>query len=260
MLIAADDRGLAYGDGIFETLRLTAATAPFQSAHRQRMAAAAKRLNIPFDASRFDAEVAELLKPGEPAVGKIILTRGSGGRGYAPPEHPHSNWIVQRFSLSLWQEQQRIDGIQLGVCDTRASDAPHLAGMKHLNRLDQVLARQQVMRAGWDEGLMLDATGAVLELTSMNIFARFGDNLLTPSLHRAGVSGIARDWVCRQGQLSGLSVQEGKLRLLRLREADEVFACNSVAGILPVRKLAVWQWQVGEVSRQLQQSFDAVFK
>lgn len=253
------DRGLAYGDGLFETLRLTSSAAPWRDRHAARMAAGAQRLGIPFDARRFQSAVDELLATRQPGVGKLILTRGVGGRGYAPPTQVSPGWIVQRFPFNPRPPSLYLEGMTIGVCDVRLSHAPHLAGIKHLNRLDQVLAAQQVASAGWDEGLMLDYRDRPLELTSMNLFARFADVLWTPALTGAGVAGIARDWCLAQASSLSLVVSHDDVTLSRLRDADEVFACNSVAGFLPVRKLGEWQWSPGDTCRTLQGMYDRLF-
>ena len=258
MTIPVDDRGLAYGDGLFETLRVTASGAPLRARHRARMAAGARRLRIPFSVDEFDRQLDALLD-GNSGVAKLILTRGSGGRGYAPPAAAQPRWIGQRFAMPQGYASLREQGLNLGICDQRAATSVQLAGIKHLNRLDQVLARDQVSRHGWDEGLVLDQGGRPLELTSMNLFARFADRLWTAPLTHAGVAGIARQWCLEQPQVQALKLTGKPLSLAQLRDADEVFACNSVAGILPVRKLAVWQWCTGDLTRALQQSFDRLF-
>lgn len=274
--IPANDRGLAYGDGVFETLRLSASAAPLRALHKERMRQGAARLSIPFDGDMFDRQLDSLIAKNiaggvegntdNPLVGdkqsgvaKIILTRGSGGRGYAAPAAVTPRWIAQRFPFVAKPALQRRDGMVLGLCREQVADQPGLAGLKHLNRLDQVLAQQQVSAAGWDEGMLLDQRGRPLELTSMNLFFRFANELFSPDLRNAGVAGVARQWCLQHAASHGLICRQKNVSLSRLREADEVFACNSVAGILPVRKLALWQWPVGKLTRSLQTEFDALF-
>lgn len=259
MNIPVDDRGLAYGDGVFETIRLTGSVAPLALRHKTRMAKAAAMLGIPFVPSEFDRQLAALLAEGVAGVGKLILTRGSGGRGYGEPASVRPRWIRQRFDLPVCAPAIRKQGMVLGLCQGVVSDAPHLAGLKHLNRLDQVLARRMVSASGWDEGLLLDQHGRPLELTSMNLFARFGDTLWTPSLLRAGVAGVARDWCLEYAAQLSLNTSVRTGLLTRMCEADEVFACNSVAGVVPVRKLATWQWPVGQTTQRFQTAFEALF-
>tara|TARA_R110002073_G_scaffold2938_4_gene19275 strand:+ start:37857 stop:38693 length:837 start_codon:yes stop_codon:yes gene_type:complete len=270
--IPANDRGLAYGDGVFETLRLSASGAPLRALHKERMRQGAARLSIPFDGETFDRYLDALIEEKvegangassaaaqQSGVAKIILTRGSGGRGYAAPAAMSPRWITQRFPFVSRPARQRDDGLALGLCREPVADLPSLAGLKHLNRLDQVLAQQQVSAAGWDEGMLLDQRGRPLELTSMNLFFRFANELFTPDLRSAGVAGVARAWCLQHASSHGVTCRQQNVSLSRLREADEVFACNSVAGILPVRKLALWQWPVGKLARSLQREFDALF-
>lgn len=266
--IPANDRGLAYGDGVFETLRLSASAAPLRGLHKERMRQGAARLSIPFDGEAFDRHLDAFIErkidsshvADQPSgVAKIILTRGSGGRGYAAPVTVTPRWIAQRSPFVARPARQRHDGMVLGLCREPVADLPSLAGLKHLNRLDQVLAQQQVSAAGWDEGMLLDQRGRPLELTGMNLFFRFANELFTPDLRNAGVAGVARQWCLQHASSYGVTCRQRNVSLLRLREADEVFACNSVAGILPVRKLALWQWPVGKLARSLQAEFDALF-
>lgn len=254
--VAADDRGLAYGDGCFETLRLAPAGAPLWAWHRARLLGGAARLGIVLPDALLDEALAQALaRCHGPAVLKLILTRGSGGRGYAVP--PQAT-VAPRLLASLHPlparpESDLREGIVTGLCQQRLATAPALAGLKHLNRLEQVLARQEVQAAGWAEGLMLDEHGRPVEFTSMNLFARFGDQLWTPPLELAGVAGVARAVILQQlAPAQGLALDTRARPLSQLRQADEVFACNSVAGILPVRTLAVWRWPVGPVTRALQ--------
>lgn len=258
-MIPADDRGLAYGDGVFETVRLGRVSAPLRQWHRERLQQGFTRLALHADIKLFDHWLDRLSQPAGAALVKVIVTRGSGGRGYAAPEPASPRWIAQRFDYSPPAAPLRQHGLVLGVSQVRVAEQPRLAGIKHLNRLEQVLARTAANHAGWDEALMLDSLGRPVELTAMNLFARFGGCWWTPSLQRAGVAGVARHWCLQQLALAGQPIRQQPLPLARLREADEVFACNSVAGVLPVRKLAVWQWPVGDTTRALQHQFEQLF-
>lgn len=260
MNIAPDDRGLAYGDGVFETVRFSAGRAPLVDLHWQRLQQGLTRLQIRFDLRALNADLDTLRAQQFTGVTKFIITRGSGGRGYAAPTSPLPRLIVQQFPLPLWSDQLRQHGLELGVCQQRLADAPSLAGIKHLNRLEQVMARAEVSAAGWQEGLLLDSLGRPQELTSMNLFARFGDIWWTPSLSQSGVLGVARHWCLQQLVQQSKQIDQRAISLSRLREADEVFACNSVAGLLPVRKLAVWRWSVGADTCSLQHQFEQLFR
>ncbi|MFN3713365.1 MAG: aminodeoxychorismate lyase [Alcanivoracaceae bacterium] len=257
--VSSHDRGLCYGDGLFETLRVAAGRAPLWDAHRARLLAGAARLGIPLPAALDEVFASRLADTAEGII-KIIVTHGVGGRGYSAPDPVLPTLLVESHPLRLPASSRYQDGLTLGVCDIRLASQPMLAGIKHLNRLEQVLARRQVDAEGWDEGLVLGAAGEPLELTAMNLFARFGDELWTADLGAAGVAGVMRDHVIRELAPSrGLEVRVASGTLSRLQQADELFACNSVAGILPVRKLADWSWPVGETTRAMQTEVQSLF-
>ncbi|PKM22829.1 MAG: aminodeoxychorismate lyase [Gammaproteobacteria bacterium HGW-Gammaproteobacteria-14] len=251
--VYSDDRGLGYGDGLFETLRAVAGSVPLLDYHLERLRDGAGRLGITYPKAEIRQALVTALAASPNGIIKIILTRGRGGRGYsADPANPPT-LLVRCFPLRVPAAHCYERGLELGLCDVRLAEQPRMAGIKHLNRLEQVMARRQVDANGWDEGLLLDDLGRPLELTAMNLFARFGDCLWTPSLSGAGVAGVMRQYVINElAPALPMTVQVSLRPLSQLRLADEVFACNSVAGILPVRKLAVWQWPMGEVTRTLQ--------
>jgi 4-amino-4-deoxychorismate lyase len=256
------DRGLAYGQGLFETIRVQHGRAPLAADHRQRMLRGAQQLGLPLTPAQFDQALAHgLARAGDAlSVIKLVLTAGSGGRGYASPAHPRVSLSAAVFPYSPRPALQYQQGMVVGVCKTRLADAGALAGLKHLARLEQVLAADEVRAHGWDEGMVLDARQRPLELTSMNLFARFGDRLWTPALDRAGVNGVMRQRILASG-LSGTGVELCRRPrvLADLRHADEIFACNAVAGVLPVRKLALWHWPVGDLTRRLQSTVENWF-
>jgi len=258
---AVNDRGLAYGDGLFETVRVTAdGRAPLWPRHRARLLGGADRLRIPVAAETLDRCLADNLAAAPAGTGliKLILTRGPGGRGYLPPARPTPSLFAQHGGLPAWSRSLRREGIEAGLCSEPLERDP-LAGLKHLNRLPQVLARMEVARQGWHEGLLLDRRGCPLEATAMNLFALFGDTLWTPALDAAGVAGVGRDWLLARAREQGRPVQVRLRPLSHLRAADSVFLINSVAGVLPVRKLAQWVWPVTEPVRQFQEDFEVLF-
>ncbi|MBM7333822.1 aminodeoxychorismate lyase [Alloalcanivorax marinus] len=259
--VASDDRGLAYGDGLFETLRVSAAgDTPLWPRHRARLLDGAARLGIPVDGAALERCRADALA-GDTGAGvlKLTLTRGPGGRGYLPPDDPTPTLFARRGGLPPWTAAQREQGVQLGVCDTPLGLDP-LAGCKHLNRLPQVLGRREVAAAGWDEGLMLDEWRRPVEATAMNLFAVFGRTLWTPSLERAGVAGVARAWLLERAAADGWCIDVRMRPLSHLRAADGVFLSNAVVGVLPVRKLAQWVWPVPEPVRRFQRDLDHLFQ
>lgn len=261
-LVPADDRGLNYGEGLFETIRVADGHAPLLSFHQARMVLGCQRLGLSISPARIAQRLQQAVR--ECATGdrvlKVMVTGGSGPRGYAAPRQAQPRWLIRDSQWRARPETLYQDGIVTGVCQQRFASQPALAGIKHLNRLEQVRAAGQVRDRGWDEGLMLDSLGRPVEWTSMNLLARFGDQLWLPPVDRQGVAGVARSWLLTEWlPSSSYTVSERPRALAELRHADELIACNSVAGFLPVRKLAVWQWERFELSHSLQHTFSGLF-
>lgn len=247
------DRGLAYGDGVFETLLLRSGRAVLRDGHLARLAAGAAALGIPLDAGvlarDFDAFVAAC--PSD-CVAKIILTRGVGGRGYLPPDAVQPLRLFTAHPAPVLPAELFRDGIDAVVCALRLSRQPALAGIKHLNRLEQVLLRRETAAAGVAEGLVCDDRGRVIEGVASNVFLVSAGRLLTPRLDEAGVRGVLRAALLDQARREGHAVQEADVSLEDVAGAEEVFLCNSINGIWPVRSLAGRQWQPGPVTRHWQ--------
>lgn len=238
------DRGLMYGDGLFETLRVAGGAVPLWPRHAERLHASAVRLGLPApDSDAILAEVQHLAQGLPDAVARITFTAGCGERGYARPHQVTPTTVIGVGPLALAADMYR-DGIALRLCDMRLGDQPRLAGMKHLNRLEQVLARSEWDDTQWQEGLMADQQGRLVCATAANLFAVVAGRLVTPPVDRCGVAGVARAEVLAVGDvdLAYLSPQQ-------LVEADEVFLTSAVRGILPVRAFAGRTWQPGPVTR-----------
>lgn len=223
------DRGLAYGDGLFETMRVHAATVPWFARHWARLAQGARRLTMPLPPREtVESAMAEILRA-VPAAGvlKLLLTRGEGGRGYAPPPDPVPTWILSAHALPPIG-----DALRMVRCRTALALQPALAGLKHCNRLEQVLARAEVDAAGADEGLLFAADATLAGAVSGNLLLRVGDAWWTPPVDACGVAGVLRGWLLEQGLL-----QERALRETDLAQAQALAVCNAVRGILAVRRL-----------------------
>ena len=231
--IAPDDRALAYGDGLFETMRVHAGTLPWWDAHWARLAHGAERLDMVLpDAARVRAEAAGLFEDGGDGVLKLLLGRGGGGRGYAPPRNGAPRWLLARHPLPPPQEP-----LHAIWCETRLAVQPLLAGLKHCNRLEQVLARAECERAGADEGLVEDTDGDVVSAIAGNLFVLRNGHWLTPPVDRCGVAGT-----CRAVLLAPLHAREQRLSRQEVEAADAVFLCNAVRGILPLARLGARAW------------------
>jgi len=240
------ERGLAYGDGLFETLRVFGGQPVWWAQHLDRLARGAAVLGIPMPARDWlQARVRELLQAApQDAVLKRVLTRGVGGRGYA------AGALAPTLVLSLHPAPALITTpLALRWCDTRMAIQPALAGLKHLNRLEQVLARREWSDPAIHEGLMLDIEDGVACATSANVFARVHGRWLTPPVDRRGVAGVARAWVLANVPDSG----EAGFTRDSIESADSLFLCNAVRGILPVGSLGTRRWAPHPALAELQQ-------
>ncbi|AMO57012.1 hypothetical protein GZ77_01215 [Endozoicomonas montiporae] len=247
--IPANDRGLAYGDGVFETIRVIGRRPTLAEFHWQRLEDSLNRLGIQADVSLLLDEVKAFLssRGGSDGVLKVLITRGSGGRGYNPAGCSESRRILSCHPLPEHPAANRFAGIALYPCSTRLGHNC-LAGMKHLNRLENVLARAEWSDSGFQEGLMLDMNGLLIEGTMSNLFLVKNGTLYTPALDRCGVSGVCREFILHQASGWGLPVIVDDLGEPVLEEADEVFVCNSVNGVWPVVRFRHCRWQVGAIT------------
>lgn len=248
--ISVLDRGLGYGDGLFETIRFVGDRAPLWTRHMQRLAAGAGRLRLPMpDSQQLWRESQHVIGGQSQAVVRITLTRGLGARGYAPPAKPEVTRIVAAFPMPSIPARLSTDGIRMYRCETQLGDQPQLAGIKHLNRLEQVLARAEWNDPDIGEGLVCDAHGNVISATAANLFAVVDGALLTPAVNRCGVAGVARAAILEvfpHCEIRDLPLQD----CLR---ASELFLSSSVRGILPVQAVGDTVYVPGPVARAMQQ-------
>lgn len=250
--LSVKDRGLAYGDGLFETIAVRAGSPVLLDRHLARLGEGCARLLIDLDLALVRAELLAFSRELGDGVAKLIVTRGDGLRGYAPPQPALSRRILQGSAKPVYPACNAELGVRLFPCVTRLAEQPLLAGIKHLNRLEQVLARAEWQDAEHAEGLMLDASGRVIEGVYSNLFLLKGGVLLTPDLSRCGVAGVMRAELLAQAERQGLPCQVCDIALEALLQADEVFLCNSLYGVWPVRALQRHQWSVGPLTRKLQ--------
>lgn len=232
------DRGLQYGDGLFETLPIIRGRPMLLDAHLARLQRGARALKFPEpDLPLLEREMTEAARSRERAVMKLILTRGPSGRGYRIPEPANPSRILTLSDWPPYPVETLSEGVKVRLCSQRLSIQPALAGLKHLNRLEQVLARSEWDDPGVAEGLMLDTADRLVCGTMSNIFIRFGTQLVTPVLSRCGVRGIMRDQVRMAATALGLPCTESDLSPELLRQADEMFVTNALIGLWPVRQV-----------------------
>lgn len=250
--VALQSRGLAYGDGLFETIAVNAGKLSLLDYHLDRLASGCRRLAIEADFQLIRDEscrYAALLGEG---VLKLILTRGDSQRGYAAAAGAMPRRILQGNPAPLYPAENAEQGVRLFPCRTRLAEQPLLAGLKHLNRLEQVLARAEWQGTEYAEGLMLDMSGRVIEGVYSNLFLVRDGQLLTADLGRCGVAGVMRAALLDVAAREGFPVQVRDLSLGDLEQADELFLCNSVYGVWPVRAFMSLNWSPGPLTRKLQ--------
>lgn len=232
--ISVNDRALHYGDGVFETILVRGHKPVFWQQHIARLILSCKRLKIPLAIDELEQEVARLLGD-SPSHGilKIIVSRGCGGRGYAPPDSPSTVRILQFHPMPVDHDQKAIHGIRAMVCKHPVSSNSALAGMKHLNRIDQVMASMELTN-DIDEGLMCNESGHLIEGIKSNIFLVVEGRIITPDLTSSGVAGIMREVVIDLLREMKMPATIRNIQLAEIRKGSEIFVCNSVFGIWPV--------------------------
>lgn len=247
--VSARDRGLQFGDGLFETMAVVDGRIRLMSRHMKRLRTGLHRLQITFTLwDELYLELATLAAQCGHGVLKLIVTRGNSDRGYAAAAHARPRRIVY---LGPWPVLA--DRVRLHVCETRLGSGGALAGIKHLNRLEQVLGRLEVDAvSGCDDGLMLDAEDRVIETTRANLFIVSGNRVVTPSLQRAGVAGVMRALLLELLDDAGQPATVSTMSLQQVMAADEVFTTNSLAVVTPVASLHQRDWpHPGPVTQQL---------
>jgi 4-amino-4-deoxychorismate lyase len=242
--LAPGNRGLAYGDGLFETMRAHRGVLPWWDAHWARLQRGGARLGITLpDEALVRAQAGEMFADGADGadgvaggngVLKLLVVRGGTARGYAPAADALPSWQLSRHPIPA---PPPVAGLRLHWCDTRLAVQPALVGIKHCNRLEQVLARAEAGAAGCDEGLLRDADGHVVSASSANLFVLRGARWSTPMIDRCGVAGT-----CRERLLAGLGADETRLSVADVEGADAIVLCNAVRGILPVASLGSRRW------------------
>lgn len=232
------DRGLHYGDGLFETLAVQGGRARFIDWHLERLADGASRLAIPLPQPGVLRQEIAAACADDQGIVKLIVTRGAGERGYRPPREPQPTRIVLGLPWPAHAPAAWTRGVRLGWCRTRLGRNPRLAGIKHLNRLEQVLARAEWDDDGMAEALMMDDRDRVICGTQTNVFAQLAGRWITPVLEDCGVAGVMRRaflaWAAGQGE----PVIERALPASEIADATALLLTNAVIGAWPVRELA----------------------
>lgn len=256
--VPADDRGFNYGDGVFRTFAMLGGRPQRWARHYAKLSADCRALQIA------PPSAADLLRDLETVAAeipdcalRITVTRGSGGRGYAVPQRPQSRRVVAASPLPEYPRQWAEQGVTVRLCSLRLSAQPRLAGIKHLNRLENVLARAEWNDPAIAEGLLLDAAGHVIEGTRCNLFIVENGALRTPDLAACGVSGVTREWVIEAAGRNGMACSTEPITLERLERASEILLVNSLIGVWPVARLEDRRWSGFPVASLVRKWLDA---
>ncbi len=257
--VPADDRGFTYGDGVFRTLAMRNGRAQWWPQQYAKLAADCNALGISAPAeSDLHRDLHTIAAQLPDCALRITVTRGSGGRGYAAPENPQSRRVVSANPLPEYPQHWPEQGISVLVCKLRLAVQPRLAGIKHLNRLENVLARAEWKDPAIAEGLLLDVSGNVIEGTRCNVFMVEDGALVTPDLSHCGVAGVTRDLVIAAAVRNGLHCLIEPVNPQRLEAATEVFLVNSLIGVWPVAALEQRRWSDFKVALLVRKWLDAL--
>ena len=242
------DRGLAYGDGVFRTMQTKGGMPVCWPLHYQKLVADCAAIGIvcPSADLLMHDFVQLLVEPdlesNKLGVAKIIISRGEGERGYKTPAVTCPSRILIQSTMPSYAPDMYTTGVDLHLCELRLAAQPKLAGIKHLNRLENIMARMEWRDDAAFDGLLLDQQDNAIECTMANLFARYGNQLLTPDLMQCGVSGITRERILSLASVLNLTVQVTQLPLARLMQADELLICNSLFGVFQVRSIQNTSW------------------
>ena len=246
------DRGLSYGDGVFRTIKVQNGLPDKWVLHYKKLVEDCNVLGIVCpSAETLLADMERLFVGKEVAIAKIIITRGEGERGYAVPRLAQPTRIVTKSALPDYPALNFDEGVQLHLCSLRLAHQPMLAGIKHLNRLENVMARMEWTDSAIADGVMLDEKGYVIECIASNLFARYGKILLTPDLGQCGVAGVTRQRILELAPALNYRSRVARITLNKLMQADEIIICNSLCGAWQVRAFNGQQWSALRLATQL---------
>lgn len=261
-VVSISNRGLAYSDGLFETILFRGITPVLWPQHFARLMLGCEKLalRLPANPEQLLLGQCEQLLHANPlaaSVIKILVTRSGIGRGYRPSPDAGVQTLLSLHPAPRYPTLNYSEGVNLWLCATRLAANPQFAGIKHLARLEQVMASMEFADPQYQEGLMLDQDNRVIECTRSNIFLEMDGRLVTPALNEAGVAGVMRTTILERGHQLGIGVMVEPVALEQLTQAQAGFVCNSVYGIWPIRTLRLGddkmiRWQQGRITRLLQ--------
>ncbi len=250
-VFASQDRAANYGDGVFSTLRIQQGRVALFERHCQRLLNDAGKIGLTVDAHSLRSAILTAAGNYQDGVLKVLVSAGTGGRGYARQQNPQ---VTVHISHHSWPEhyltwQRR--GIAVGVSEVQLGNQPLLAGIKHLNRLEQVLIkRAMAAQPGLDDVIVCDGQECVIEASAANVFWYQGGNWYTPSLTHTGVAGVMRQFLLTWFTQNGIEVQTGRFHVSQLQHCEAMLLCNALMPVIPVKQLSLQEATVNlDVSR-----------
>ncbi|MGB5598969.1 MAG: aminodeoxychorismate lyase [Thiothrix litoralis] len=247
------DRGLLYGDGVWETIGVRQGRPQLLEWHLERLQTGLSALGIAsLDWDAFREEISVACAGEKRAILKLIVTRGVGQRGYSPHTLLPPTRILQVTPWPEYPAAYTATGIRLTLCETRLAQQPRLAGFKHLNRLEQVLARAE-FGSEFQEGLVRDYHGNVIEGTMSNLFIiRTDGTVATPELSQCGITGIMRRYIAQTLEKFSIECHIQPLALKDVEQAQAIFMTNSLIGVWPVHEFSGNLYNIPLLVRELQ--------
>ncbi|MCO4810295.1 MAG: aminodeoxychorismate lyase [Gammaproteobacteria bacterium] len=249
------DRGFQYGDGLFETIAIRDGKPRQWQYHVERLNAGCERLGLELPGPSLELDLGVALARSNHdksfCIAKIIVTSGSSVRGYGRMLPTPGEVYIGVFSATPLNKPAYLNGVATMLCETRLATGSPVAGMKTLNRIEQVLASSECLPTGAFEGFTLDVEDRLICGTISNVFIVKDKIVRTPSLDRCGVEGTMRRLVVRLLGQEGHNVEICDLMEEDLATADEVFITNSQMGAVPVHRCGNYKWSIGEQTREV---------
>jgi 4-amino-4-deoxychorismate lyase len=256
---AAGNRSFNYGDGCFTTMMTRFGQLVSWPYHDQRLKEATERLGISLsDWPAIERWARQAALADERAGIKVHISRGAGARGYGTQGSQDAVVTITTFAYPSHYADWQRDGLVLGVCEQAMGHSPMLAGIKHNNRLEQVLLKREMEASGYVDGIACDINGCVIETTMANLFWIKNNTLFTPKLTQCGVAGTMRRQVMELAQSLSLPLTVGEHTLDQLLQADGVFITNALLGVAPVSKIKQHSYPLHPLIKQLQEKLTGV--
>lgn len=258
--VDVEDRGFLYGDGVFETMRFQNGRLPLWQEHKIRLLSSIRKLFIQFEEADIESHLSEFLSrlPSVNGVVKLVVTRGKGGKGVYPDKQSLPTIVLLFYERTavksdIWLQPE----VELVLSDHHLSENCYLAGIKHLNRLDYIIAAERTPVSSHQELLLADTEEKIIESMHHNIFIVQKDRVLTPKLSECGVEGVLkRVLISLIDHNDSISCSEQVLSYSDVINADEVFLTNAVVGVVPVKSLLDSKQELRKIYTQ----YDVAYK